>query len=215
MSDDHAARAPDPFDGDDAADRQADTLPVAAAAALIGVSPAALLRAIDRGRIAAIRSATGPPLIRRAEVARLALPAREAPAPAPARDPAVAVLVIPMAYEGWATSKNGQFNGGDRKRGKTGDAIRWQRRIAESVQGALLARGATPALPLHIDVATTFRDRNHATDPHNLVELIADAVQTGTGINDRDYSILTRAPDYGAAEPTVTITVTCATARRV
>lgn len=113
-----------------------------------------------------------------------------------------------MDYPGKYISKNHLWQRG--RRGALNPvAAAWKDALANSVRYAFLAEGITPVLPLTVTVSGSFTDKNHAPDMHNLVELIADAVEEGSGgLNDRDFGTVTHPPTYDRkAVPTITITI--------
>lgn len=125
----------------------------------------------------------------------------------------VTLPTIPMPYPGSAISKNHLYNGGDTKAGMNRTAKRWKRTLAEAVTYSLMEAAAPykGALrigpPVHIEVGGSFVNPQNAPDMHNLTQLIADAVQLGSGINDRHFTVETRLPTFGALAPTIYITV--------
>lgn len=118
-------------------------------------------------------------------------------------------IFIAMDYPGAAISKNHSFRGGSRRSGYNKVAKAWKDTLAEGVRYALLGAGVpVPAPPVALEISGAFVDRSHAPDTQNIVELIADAVQAGTGLTDRDYTITTRPPQFGAVIPSITVKVT-------
>jgi len=118
-------------------------------------------------------------------------------------------LVAPMDYPGAAISKNRTWLAGRRGKGQMNrEASRWKRDLTDALTVAALGAGVRAlALPLTVVVQPRYVNKREATDPHNLTELAADAVQEFCGLNDRDYTTIARAPVYGAAIPSITITV--------
>lgn len=114
-----------------------------------------------------------------------------------------------MDYPGWAISKNGLWNGGNRRYGMNKEAKRWKANLADSVQLSLLAqRVFHPIPPVHVEVSGTFVDRGSAPDLHNLGELVCDAVQDGSGISDKHFTFATTEPVFAQAMPEIRVTVT-------
>jgi hypothetical protein len=114
-----------------------------------------------------------------------------------------------MDYPGWAISKNGMFHQGNRRYGMNKEAKRWKANLADSVQLALLAENVfAPAPPVHVEVGARFFDGNNAPDLHNLAELVCDAVEAGTGINDKHFTFTTEQPVFERAIPVIWIKVT-------
>jgi hypothetical protein len=117
--------------------------------------------------------------------------------------------MIPMNYPGWAISKNGLWNGGNRRWGMNKEAKRWKQNLADSVQLSLLAQHIFhPIPPVHVEVGATFVDRGSALDLHNLAELVCDAVQDGTGVDDKHFTFATSEPVFKQAMPEIVVLVT-------
>ncbi len=63
--------------------------------------------------------------------------------------------------------------------------------------------------PLKVLISGTFKDKRACPDVHNFIIVIADAIQEGLGINDRDYAIETVLPNIDpTVEPRIAITIT-------
>ena len=63
--------------------------------------------------------------------------------------------------------------------------------------------------PLKVLISGTFKDGRACPDVHNFVTVIADAIEEGLGINDRDYAIETELPNIDpTVEPRIAITIT-------
>jgi hypothetical protein len=86
-------------------------------------------------------------------------------------------------------------------------AAQWKRLLAESVRNGLLVAGCRAALPLAITVSAAYKNRGNAADVQNLLEIICDAVQEGTGLNDLDYETHALRPTFDSSAPTITIVV--------
>src|SRR4051812_37027459 len=100
-----------------------------------------------------------------------------------------------MDYPGWAISKNGLWKGGNRRWGMNDEAKRWKLGLANAVQLALLAEKVfAPKPPVHVEVGARFYDRSMSLDLHNLAELVCDAIQEGSGVDDKHYTFATTAP---------------------
>lgn len=128
-----------------------------------------------------------------------------------AREAARRVLTasVSMDYPGGQISKNRLWRGGDRRRGLNPVAARWKRDLAESVRGWLLCCGVRRVVPpVHIVISGAFVDKAHAPDLHNLAELVCDAVEAGTGVNDRDITVSTEPATYGVVVPFIGIALT-------
>lgn len=120
-------------------------------------------------------------------------------------------LVAPMDYPGKVVSVNHCYRqDGGRKYLHT-RAKRWRDDLAEALGWALVAAGLRgvplePRATVRIDAA--YVDEGNATDPNNIAKLAFDAAQTATGINDRHMQPATGTVVYGAAIPSITVTVT-------
>jgi len=120
-------------------------------------------------------------------------------------------LTIPMIYEGGLLSKNRLFRNGDRRAGMTSIAKAWKQRLADSIQPALWEQGLRDCRlvpPVSVTIYGEFTNKRSAPNMHNLAELAVDAVQEGTGIDDKHYSVATFAPIYGVKVPGITVKVT-------
>jgi hypothetical protein len=118
-------------------------------------------------------------------------------------------FTISMDYPGWSISKNGLWNGGNRRWGMNKEAKRWKGDLAEAVKLALIEEGVgEPKPPVHVLVTGRFIDRGSAPDLHNLGETICDSVQDGSGIDDKHFTFQTAAPTFERAVPEILVTVT-------
>ena len=124
-------------------------------------------------------------------------------------------VMVGMDYPGQQISKNHLWRGGSRRYGMNDVAKSWRRTLADSIQNALLAQFGAAASnikpPVTVRVAGRFVDRKNAVDLHNLGELVCDAVQEGTGINDKHFKLETGTVTYGVAVPEIIVTVTVST----
>lgn len=115
-----------------------------------------------------------------------------------------------MPYIGMCLSKNHMWRGGSRRYGMEREAARWKAELATSVQMTLIAnrvRSAHP--PVHVEVGARFVDRGHSLDLQNIGEIVCDAVEEGTGVNDREYTFATTRPEFSdKALPEIRVTVT-------
>jgi hypothetical protein len=120
-----------------------------------------------------------------------------------------ATVTVHMNYPGLEISKNHLWKGGNRRWGMNPTAKRWKQSLAEGVRLSLMALHVfEPKAPVHVDVSGRFVDRNNAPDLHNLSELVCDAVQDGTGIEDQYFTFATTQPEYAKAMPEITVKVT-------
>jgi hypothetical protein len=88
------------------------------------------------------------------------------------------------------------------------EAKHWKANLVDGVQLALLAKGiAAPGPPVHGLVGGTFVDRGIAPDLHNLSELVCDAVQKGTGINDKHFTFATEESVFAKVIPEIRVSV--------
>jgi hypothetical protein len=118
-------------------------------------------------------------------------------------------ITVNMDYPGWSISKNGLWKGGNRRWGMNDEAKRWKRNLADAVKLSLIATEVfEPKPPVHVEVGGRFFDGNNAPDLHNLLELVMDSVQEGTGINDKHFSSTVTAPVIVQAMPEIVVKVT-------
>lgn len=118
-------------------------------------------------------------------------------------------FTIGMDYPGMSLSKNHLWKGGNRRYGMNDEAKQWKSDLANSVRMVLFIDGIlSPGPPVSVQISARFLDANHAVDLHNLAELVNDAVEEGTGINDRHFAFSTLQPAYDAHQlPAVWVTV--------
>jgi hypothetical protein len=89
------------------------------------------------------------------------------------------------------------------------EAKRWKSNLADAVQMTLLAAEAfDPRPPVHVEVSGTFIDAANAPDLHNLGELVCDAVEAGSGIDDKHYTFTSIPPRFAHAIPEILVKVT-------
>lgn len=119
-------------------------------------------------------------------------------------------FTVGMDYPGNAISKNHLWKGGNRRWGMNDEAKRWKRDLAESVRMVLLTDGITsPCPPVTVRLEARFVDAGNAVDLHNIIEICADAVQEGTGINDRHFAVDVQPPSYDPRQlPCIWVIVT-------
>lgn len=118
-------------------------------------------------------------------------------------------FTIPMNYPGWSISKNGLWRGGNRRWGMNKEAKEWKAGLADSVRSYLVLNGLTdPQPPVHVEVGARFYDRTMALDLHNLAELVCDAVQDGTGIDDKHFTFSTVEPEFARMMPEIQVMIT-------
>lgn len=179
---------------------QSEYVTAAEAASILGVSPRTISRWLIEGRISSTK------IGRAHRIPRAALGGTGTNG----QRSWDATVDVSMDYRSNALSKNRLWRGGNRRQGMAYDAATWKSELAQSVRLAFLAKGARAlALPLAIEVRTRFVSEYRALDPQNLVELIADAVEEATGINDRNYTITTHPPEYDKGrEPEIRVLVT-------
>lgn len=176
----------------------------AGAAKLLGVSTRTITRWLAEGRISSVK------IGRTHRIPLAALHTNGNGAGAREWD---CTVEFGMDFPGGVVSKNRLWNGGSRRNGMNETAAGWKQAIAESVRYGFISKGARGlTLPLTLEIRCRFVDEGHAVDPQNLVEIVADAVQEGTGLNDRNYTITTYRPEYDPAQPpevTIRITARC------
>lgn len=117
-------------------------------------------------------------------------------------------FTISMDYPGACISKNHLWNGGNRRFGMNKEAKRWKGDLADSVRADLQLNHITPQAPVHVEVSARFYDRSMALDLHNLSEIVCDAVQEGTGIDDKHFTFATVEPEFAQAMPEIRVKVT-------
>ncbi len=118
------------------------------------------------------------------------------------------VFTIPMDYPGWSISKNGLWNGGNRRFGMNKEARRWKDDLAAAVRSYLQLNGIlVPQAPVHVEVGARFYDRTMALDLHNLSEIVCDAVQDGIGIDDKHFTFSTREPEFAHMMPEIRVSI--------
>lgn len=177
---------------------QAEYLSAGEAATVLGVSPRTITRWLKEGHLPSVK------IGRAHRIPRSAIPGNDHTRSWDA------TIQFTMDYPGWAVTKNGMWNAGNRRHGKNRTALDWQKDIAQSVQMGFLEKGARGvALPIVVEIRCRFKSESRAADPQNLVEIIADAIEEGTGVNDRNYQITTYPPEYDpASEAEIRISVT-------
>lgn len=128
-------------------------------------------------------------------------------------DPALVITyqdTVAMSYPGRAISKNHVWRGG-RRGAMEPEAKVWRDNLANSVTFLLLSvRSAGRPIPVvYVGIRAEYRAARDMCDTHNLIEIIADAVQEGSGINDQHFYVTTEPPRWrhGAA-PTIWIDLT-------
>lgn len=111
-------------------------------------------------------------------------------------------VAVPMDYPGKAITKNHLWRRGNRRLGMNPEAKRWRADLAESLRMVLLSERVETVLPpVRGAIGGHFLDRNNAPDLHNLIELVADAVQEATGVDDREHEWRTESPAYNPLRP--------------
>lgn len=120
-------------------------------------------------------------------------------------------LVAPMDYPGKEISVNHAYAHANGRKYLRKVARRWRRDLAEALGWALVAEGLR-GVPLEpratVRIDASYVDEHNATDPNNICKLAYDSAQIATGINDRHMQPATGAVVYGAAIPSITVTVT-------
>lgn len=88
------------------------------------------------------------------------------------------------------------------------DVRRWMDDLAWMIAAWSRSCGVEWKAPIKVLISGTFKD-HRVPDTQNFVDVVADAIQEGLGINDREYSIETIPPSVdGEVEPRISITVT-------
>ena len=107
---------------------------------------------------------------------------------------------VTLHYPGGAISKNRLWRRGNRRMGMNRVAAAWKAELSQAVLAHLLeARAVSVAPPVRGRITGVFEDRNRAPDLHNLIEVVADAVEDATGVNDRDHEWSTGSASYDSA----------------
>ena len=119
-------------------------------------------------------------------------------------------LEISMDYPGNCISKNHMWRRGSRRNGLVPEAQRWKNDLAESVRRSLLYWKYTPTERdrIHVEVGARFFDRANSVDLQNILELVCDGVQEGTGVDDKHFTVGTRRPMFQHKIPEVIVYVT-------
>ncbi len=115
------------------------------------------------------------------------------------------VLEIPMPYPGGCISKNRLWRRGDRRQGLNKEARAWKADLENAVRLILIGYRVASVRAVVGRISGEFADRNHAPDLHNLTELVADAVEAATGVNDREHTWSTGEARYGVQVPRIVI----------
>lgn len=119
-------------------------------------------------------------------------------------------LVVPMDYPGGVISVNhcyAQVNGRVVLRSA---AKRWRDTLADGIGWTLYEaglRGVPLARPILVRIDASYTDEAHATDVDNLCKLTWDAAKVALGVDDRHFQPERGVTCYGAAIPSITVTV--------
>jgi hypothetical protein len=130
--------------------------------------------------------------------------------PAPAIMPIVVVssVTIELPYQGWAISKNGLWNGGDRRAGPNKEAASWKQTLVDWLgHYPFFHMRRYIVTPVGVEIGARCLDNRHRPDTHNLSELVCDGIQEGIGIDDKYFEVFTRQPEIGTKQPVVLVTV--------
>lgn len=117
----------------------------------------------------------------------------------------------PMDYPGAVISVNHCYRHANGRKYLHREARRWRKDLAEALYWLLYEyrrRGVALGPRATVRIDASYTDEEHATDPNNLCKLVYDAVQEATGINDRHMQPERGVVTYGAAIPSITVTVT-------
>lgn len=124
-------------------------------------------------------------------------------------------FTISMDYPGAVISKNHLWRRGDRRRGMDRSAKRWKLDLVDAVSNQLRYDRVASVVAVEGTITGTFLSRNHGPDLHNLIELVADAVEEATGSNDREAVWGTEPAVYDRDRvPEVRVTLRLAVIRR-
>ncbi len=113
-----------------------------------------------------------------------------------AAEQAVLEFTVSMDYPGGGISKNRLFRAGNRRRGMTKLAAQWRRDLVESVRNQLLYDRVESVVSVELTVSGTFLGTRYVPDMQNLLEIVSDAVEEATGVNDREFTTRTEPPRY-------------------
>jgi hypothetical protein len=84
----------------------------------------------------------------------------------------------------------------------------WMDQLAWVIRACINSDNVTPEPPLELTISGTYIGKGRPADTQNWVDSVADAVEEGTGINDRFYKVDTKPMEKGEeAKITVAIKV--------
>lgn len=124
-------------------------------------------------------------------------------------------FVVGMNYPGDVISKNHCWRGGSRRNGLELEAQKWKDNLAESVKWLCKEKGIVPTNldQIHVQVGARFIDRANSIDLQNVLELVCDAVEKGTGVNDKYFTVSTLRPTFEPKIPEIVVYITIHLAR--
>lgn len=119
-------------------------------------------------------------------------------------------LVVPMDYPGHVISVNHCYAHANGRVVLRSAAKRWRDTLAESLGWTLYEaglRGVALARPILVRIDASYVDEAHGTDVDNLCKLTWDAAKVALGVDDRHFQPERGTTCYGAAIPSITVTV--------
>ncbi len=105
-------------------------------------------------------------------------------------------FTVSMDYPGGGISKNRLFRAGSRRNGMTKLAAQWRRDLVESVRNQHLYDHVESVASVEVTVSGTFLGARYVPDMQNMLEIVSDAVEEATGVNDREFTTRTEPPRY-------------------
>lgn len=120
-------------------------------------------------------------------------------------------LVVGMDYPGKVISVNHCYAHASSGRVVLRSAAkRWRDTLAEGIGWTLYEaglRGVPLARPILVRIDASYTDEAHGTDVDNLCKLTWDAAKVALGVDDRHFQPERGVTCYGAAIPSITVTV--------
>ena len=102
-------------------------------------------------------------------------------------------LAVEMKYLGGVLSVN-RYKWGVFTRP---EVRQWMDELAFIIRAMVNSQGLKFDVPLKVQVDGIFKDKRATPDISNCVKVIADSVEDGVGINDRDFVVTTGEPQIG------------------
>ena len=115
---------------------------------------------------------------------------------------------ITIPYRGAESISVNHFKVGGNMRWKyTDEAASTRDEITVKIKNALAWTKWYPRVPLKVTIQGWFKNRRNAIDLHNAIKLVADAVESATGVNDKYIRVETMEPHFHSEQPKISITV--------